>query len=550
MKALLWFLIPLALAVAAILFLAHDSKADSPTLPKTAFLGTLQDELARADDSTTGPDLFLSTCQQAAPAAPSTNVNLIVGDSINTGAGRNHGCFTPQNEPAIAVNPLDPSNLVAGSNDYRDCCITDTTGEKRNDGGGYAYVSRDGGKSWLNIRLPGVTRLSGARGRFRVIDSAGDPSIAFGPDGTAYYANMGFSRTTSDSFILLSVSRDGGLTWGLPHVVQYDNPPAFSPMIFNDKEWVAVAPNGRVYVTWTRFVGDAYGNLQSANIVIRSSGDRGQHWGPLRTVSPRHLYSQGSQPQVAPDGTVYVAYEAASPLANYMQDAIVVARSTDQGRTWHEREVGRAYDDSNCFPIDWTSGRQILSGEEFRINSFPSFAVDPVTGAMTLAWADNRGTANCGNAPSTTAGLDLFVGATSNQVEVVTSQDGLRFSAPRAVTSGPDKSMPAVAMRAGVAVVSYYVRSPNDSPACSPDGATLGYPACLDYAYSTSRDGWATSRVLTDAPSNPFVQFGGQFFGDYTGVAIGSNGVAHAVWTDNRGGFAPNQDIFGAAFVP
>ncbi len=530
------------LVALAALILATQASAAQPPMPP--FMLHAADEFAHHGEI--GPDPFLSTCQQAAPAAPSINTNLIVGDATNIGYGRNYGCGAPQNEPVIAVDPLDPNILVAGANDYRDCCVPDGTGHKRNDGGGYAYVSRDGGKTWIDVRLPGLTRLSGGRGNLAAIDSAGDPSVAFGPDGTAYYANIGFSRTGNQSAVLLSVSRDEGLTWGQPRVVRYDNDPQF----FNDKEWVTVAPDGRVYVTWTRFAGDWSGNLVSAYIVVRASNDDGAHWGHMRIVSPRHFYTQGSQPQVAPDGTIYVAYEAASPLANYMQDAIVVSHSTDQGRTWHEQEVARVYDDANCYPVDWTSGRQILSGEEFRINSFPSFSVDPVTGAMALAWADNQGSGNCGRAPSTTAGTELFSGATANQVKVVTSNDGRAFSAPRAITVGADKAMPAVALRDGIAVVSYYARSPLDSLACSPDAATLGYPSCFDYAARSSRDGFASETVLTDAPSNPFVEFGGQFLGDYTSVALSSDGIAHAVWTDSRGSFAPNQDIYTAAFRP
>src|SRR4051794_26679055 len=60
----------------------------------------------------------------ANPYAPFvTNVNVIAGDKVNVGAGVNQGCRTPQNETSIAVNPANPLNLVAGANDYRDCCV-------------------------------------------------------------------------------------------------------------------------------------------------------------------------------------------------------------------------------------------------------------------------------------------------------------------------------------------------------------------------------------------------------------------------------------------
>src|SRR3989339_2123295 len=56
----------------------------------------------------------------------------------------NPGKQTPQNETAIAVNPNDANNLVAGANDYR----LYEPSENRYDGGGGVYLSTDGGKQW------------------------------------------------------------------------------------------------------------------------------------------------------------------------------------------------------------------------------------------------------------------------------------------------------------------------------------------------------------------------------------------------------------------
>ena len=46
-------------------------------------------------------------------------------------------------EPSIAVNPTDPSNVVAGANDFRVCC--DFGGDQ--DSTAWAYWSRDGAVS-------------------------------------------------------------------------------------------------------------------------------------------------------------------------------------------------------------------------------------------------------------------------------------------------------------------------------------------------------------------------------------------------------------------
>jgi hypothetical protein len=47
----------------------------------------------------------------------------------------------------------------------------------------------------------------------------------------------------------------------------------------------------------------------------------------------------------------------------------------------------------------------------------------------------------------------------------------------------------------------------------------------------------------------------GSFIGDYSQIALGSNGVAHPVWTDfrgnpNPGGNTANQDAYTQAFLP
>lgn len=73
-----------------------------------------------------------------------------------------------------------------------------------------------------------------------------------------------------------------------------------------------------------------------------------------------------------------------------------------------------------------------------------------------------------------------------------------------------------------------------------------------DYASRSSADGFASERRLTSEGSNPYVQLAdGSFIGDYTHVAMGSDGTAHASWTDFRGNpgtTGPNQDVYVSSF--
>jgi hypothetical protein len=176
---------------------------------------------------------------------PAPNVDQILGDTTVT-VGSQAGCSSAQNETSIAVNPVNPRNIVAGANDYR----VFVEREQRNDSTGWAYTSFDGGKTWKNQVLPGLTIATGATGPLTAMDAAGDPVLAFGPDNTVYYGNIVFSRgapaaggTEAPSGIVVSVSRDGGAHWASPTIIQLDGTDAAGTptptTFFNDKIWLA-----------------------------------------------------------------------------------------------------------------------------------------------------------------------------------------------------------------------------------------------------------------------------------------------------------------------
>ena len=489
----------------------------------------------------------------ANPYAATSNVDVIHGDVVNASGFSNFQCITPQNETTVAVNPSNPMNLVAGANDYRVCC--DFTG--LNDSTGVAYTSFDGGATWTNVQLPGLTAETGGHGQFTKIDSAGDPAIAFGADGTVYYADIVFSRVSFASGVAVSTSHDGGLTWSQPNMVTYVN----AGNHFNDKDWIAAGPNGSVVVTWTDFnLGPHAAGFRQSPIVMALSRDGGATW--IRQGSPVsdpfHPFNQGSQPMFDANGTLYVAYEGAAPSTGFSTDEMVVARSTDLGQTFTQTSLGRVYDDNDCYPI--YLGRQTLTGEHFRLNSYPSLTVDPVTGAAAVAWADDQGAGSCGSGGAT------FSGTTNAVLKLVTSANGTSWGAVRTLGAG-DALFPSVAQYNGKTVVSYYTRafaSTGSATLCDVQtgGAaptTEGVASsniCLDYAARVSTDNYAAEHRLTTQSSNPSIQFAqGSFIGDYSQVAIGSNGVAHPVWTDFRGrpganGTPANQDVYTQTITP
>jgi hypothetical protein len=554
-----------ACAVVAMSVMAGGSSAATATTHQWKFDPTINAPWAMEgdDEELDAPDAAAGLCRSApfntpagayAPLAP-TEVDAINGDPTNNSGFSNFGCTTPQNETTIAANPTNPNNLVAGANDYRVCC--DFTG--LNDGTGWAYYSFDGGQTWGNVQLPALTAETGATGTMKKFDSAGDPALAFSPDGVAYYANIVFSRVSFASGIVVSSSRDGGRTWSAPSLFANVNAGNF----FNDKEWIAAGPNGRVTVTWTRFSqGPKGAGYKESPIVSANSKNYGKTWNNQGSpVSDNaHPFNQGSQVQYGPDGALYVSYEATSPLFGYTTDAMVVARSTDDGATFQTKELARVYDDSDCYPI--FAGRQTLTDMHFRLNSYPSMSVDPLTGEISIAWTDQQGSGTCGT------GASSFTGTTSNQVKLIHAPWATIQSAPvtHVTSSAPDKVFPAVASRGGTIVVSYYTRDygiGSSAAVCNvqtnpvPTGITpvpTSRSVCMDYAATSSTSGFASQLRLSSQSSNPFVQFAdGSFIGDYSQIAMDTNGKAHASWTDFRGnpGHTPaNQDVLVENFNP
>jgi len=517
--------------------------------------GTLHGGNEGDDDATAIDPALSALCQsyigQPNPYAnPAPNVDMIVNDAT-VSVGSQTGCNSAQNETTIAVNPNNPNNLVAGTNDYRYF----NARESRNDSSGVAYTSFDGGKTWANVTLPHVAFQTGATGVLADMDGVGDPAIAFGPNNTVYYANIAFSRLNDGSAITVNVSHDGGLTWSEPSIVRVDGADAagnpVSTPYFNDKEWIAVDPaSGKVYVTWTRF------GPSDSPIVVATSSDGGATWSDLKAIGSARApgangivtpYSQGSYPLVGRNGELYVAYETAicQTLACDQpsdHDAIVVAKSTNRGATFVNTEVATDYD----FPFNEDVGDQTLTGENFRINSYPSFAIDQRTGRLFVTWADDR------NGQYGSDGSSI---KTNGEVLIASSSNGTTWSHEYQLGSCADEVFPPIAAYNGRAVVTFYTRAY--------DSQGIG----LDYAYASATglgnfQNTAMTRITTQS-ENPQVQFvsvgavsgavlQGVFIGHYTAVAMGRDLVFHPCWTDFRGKpgvTLPNQDAYTQAIV-
>jgi hypothetical protein len=507
-----------------------------------------------AANPVTGAASLYSECRFA-PFAGVTNLysalqpnehDVINGDTAFSFADGT-SCYNPQNEQNIVVNPTNRDNVVTSANDYRGVGTCE------------AYVSMNGGTTWTDHIMGGWTFLDGAKGQFVKTGCGGDPVLAFGPDGSLYYAGLTFNLDKFPrqmSGVAVAKSTDGGQTWSKPIMVSYNATGNF----FYDKPWISVGPDGTVTLTWTKFYQGpkGLGYLQSP-IVMSQSKNGGKSWSSVKTVADAsHPFDQASFSATAPNGTLYVSYEAGDPDTGYNTDALIVASSTDGGTTFSTQKVARVYDDLDCYPIQLPGAqdRPTFTNEQFREFTAPAMAIDPTTGLIAIVWADDQGAGNCGSGGTT------FSGTTSNQVKLVTSTNGSSWTLQHITTSAPDKFFPSVGANAGTIAVSYetrdYATSPGD-PLCEAmirDASTGDITAlstanvCYDDAVRISANGgasWGDQIRMSSQSSNPFNSFAGGFIGDYEGTAVDDQGNVYTVWTDNRGkpGVTPaNQDTY------
>lgn len=463
----------------------------------------------------------------------------------------------PQNETAIAVDPNNPNRIVGGANDYVtrtwSCTISGTPCSALGDGYSGTYYSNDGGKTWCcnatdvqhqGTLIPGVDHLSGGQ-----YDGGGDPAVAFDAQGNVYYAGLGFDRNSAPNTVTLNkgtFDSSGALTWGAPTFIDQTT----SPAVFNDKEWVAADSNAsspfanRVYVTFTRFIFNPHtGAYVQSPIFEAYSSDGGKTFSQPQSIVGNVLYGQGSRPVVGPDGSVYVFWDGSTRLAT--KDSTYVVKSTDGGVSWSK-------------PVQISTLNEISSPADtvFRVNSFPAAAVAP-DGSIYAAWSTEEGD-NYGGHSAAVYSKSVDGGATWTAPTPIFSTLDTATRAPQgydgtslsADTHMVDTLWPGVAVSPdGTVYMSAYaadVTAPwqscatydsNGSINCSQPGALVNNGK-LDYYVADLSDG-AIQKVTTQ-PINTRYQFKGGFIGDYTGLAVGSDDIAHPLWTDTNN----TQDVY------
>ncbi|WP_310525742.1 sialidase family protein [Nocardioides sp.] len=441
-----------------------------------------------------------------------------------------------QNEPTIAINPVDGRFLIAGSNDEQrqppcgpgpvrgpnaapsDCSFFPNVGTSG------VYTSGDGGQTWTNRGLldDQASWLSSP------LVSDGDPVIMYGPrpdssgrfsyaNGTrAYYAtlasykdNVGpYPANKAPEFLAVSFSDDNGASWSRPVIATPNH-----PVNFNDKEWIAVDDNpgsrffGRLYMSWTQFRSSTATGNGNEPVQAVYSADGGSTFSAPRQLSPAGNNGtgngrQGSYVVTGPDGSVYVAFEQGSSQ--------VVAISRDGGVSYaRPATIGPVTDIADPIP-----------GANFRTNSFPTLAADPRQGSTTLYAAWSTRTASGGRivvSTSTDKGVSWSAPAT-----VSTAAEGYAFYQGMDVAPNGRVDLGYQALRA-VSTTTY----------------GTGNAAIDSYYLSRSGTTWSAPTKVSSASTDPAASaqnnLARQFMGDYNQL-VSRNGGAWFIYTDTRNG--------------
>jgi Domain of unknown function (DUF4214) len=272
-------------------------------------------------------------------------------------------------EISMAVNPLNPLNMVVTSEDINVFPNHADT-----------WYTLNGGKTWTLVRLDGVDGITGAN----VLRS--DPTVAFDSLGRVYVGYLILSDDSSDtsgtSYMFVAHSTDGGKTYKGSFVVA-DNR---SGNVTNDKELLATGPapgnpsQVNVYLAWVRF--DNLGeNNQTSKIEISGSVDGGVTWSSPTFVDANDTETQFATPRVGPNGQIYVSYIAGDGVRINESNTF----SNGQFKFGPDHNVV-------TFNIGFPQGNSVPAQPHRDINALPVLAVDdspgPYRGRLYITYAD------------------------------------------------------------------------------------------------------------------------------------------------------------------
>ena len=492
----------------------------------------------------------------------------------------NQDCsYRRQAEEDIAVNPRDPKNLVAG---YNDSII----GWNRTS----IEFSVDGGKHWGEFGTapfsyalnapdqmeptradPNRHTIRGGPGTLHSMDACSDPYVAADSRGRFFYTCIGFDIASNAGLAFVVPSPVGAKGsyfdqvpppfdlvppyTGREHIIAEDNSPAASydaPKVAADA-YVNSRNRDNVYFTWTVFnftCGKTHDQYCESPIWGSMSTDHGFAWSTPEKISGvnRSICTLGnvfdptqnrgacnldghSDIKVEPNGDLAVTFMNQNTPNQNPQILALHCGPRGNSRSGTARlNCGRPHKVSDYVlgpTCDLGAGpEQCIPGANIRapFETAQRLAVNERNGDLYDTWYDYR-----------YGEFDVFVSRSTD--------GGIHWTAPKLVNPdrGTDHYFSAIDIgeRGGGAhvAISYYrtgrVKGENTPPA---GGFGPGVANKMsDYVLSAGTALHTPYNFEVLSPKFPppdGIQAG--FNGDYSGIAVGRDNIAHPVWSDTR----------------
>ena len=503
------------------------------------------------------------------------------------------GRASSQNETAVAVNPTNANNVIISQNDYRNgdgACGVDFS----LDGGthwGSGLVPMNFGRGFMGAARHYWTSGGDTSVAF---DSSGEAYLMCQVFVRPFPTNDEGDHVpvAGSSAFEIFRSSDGGASWSFPGNYVVSTAGAVNGGLgLLDKEYMTIdtTPGSpyedRIYVAWANYPAD----FSEAPIYFAYSSDHGVTWHQTGEISGFSASlcpisfagrpagtcnnSQFADPFVAPNGDVYVAFVNGDNCAGALSGCpgpsgdnhsqILIVKSTDGGNSFGNPVKVGDYNElpdcltytgqdafRSCVPTAPLSTKSI-----FRAANYPSgVAVTNQTIVVDYASYINAhsnpsnptGGGKCRpDGYSSTTALPLYTGVgvvngCNNDIVISASTNGgASFSGTTAdVASLPTRNDEGAQLAdqwfqwsaktpSGAVVASYYDRQYGNDMSTGNMDFTLAKPS----GFVRVTD--ASMPPANDFPASGSVTYS-TFMGDYTGLAVGSDGKAHPAWEDTR----------------
>jgi hypothetical protein len=449
-------------------------------------------KVAKQLDPTGGYPLVLETLhtwmllhqELEASSSPPPQVKAAAAPSVGPNLNISADPTTPHSESDIRINPGNPQQIIAASNNI---------GDSRQ----AHFFSADGGATWGQTSLPLLPNDS----------HHADPTVDWTSDGTAWATTIGVSASSTVLQMRAYKSSDGGQTWTFDGTFSGNQTSADKQMMCVDQS--ATSPfRDRIYVIWH--------NNEPAFVSFRNAS--GWH-APIQISHAETTGTAiGSDITTNADGTVFAVWPDTG------SQSLFFSKSTDGGQTFSAtpRLIAKTF---AAFDI-----------------GIPAMAKRAALVAVTVAafgnnvyvtWVDLSGDAGC-NADANEPRTNVNSNCTSRIWFAHSADAGQNWSQPVKINPGTARTDQfnhrlAIDPETGTLGIVYY----STGTGADRRKTNLVFQFSSDGGQTWSMPPKTITTAMTDETTVDADD--GNQYGDYNGLSV-AKGVFFPCWTDRRDG--------------